>query len=304
MENMLFAHFCVFLANFFFGINYPIAKDVMAHGIGAMALILLRVLIPTTLFWFIHFFAIKERIHIKDIPTFILSSLFGVMINQPLFFKGIHLTTPIDAAIIMTIIPVFVLGISTFLGQEKLTLRKIIGMFFGLGGALTLVTYGKSINLNSEAFQGNILVLINALSYGSYLVVVQPLMKKYHPLTVIKWVFTFGCCGIVPLGYAEFKAIDWQTMPLPIMLKIGFVVIFTTFLAYLLNLYALQRLPSSVVGIYVYLHPIVAAIASLILGRDIITTVKVVAALCIFFGVYLVSIPSKKPLRAYWPFFR
>jgi len=134
--------------------------------------------------------------------------------------------------------------------------------------------------------------LLNATSYAIYLVIVKPLMKKYHPITVTTWVFIFGWCFVIPVGWKEFSVIDWNTFPPHIWTELGFIVLFTTFLAYLLNMFALKYATPSVVGIYIYMQPALATLIALLLNRDEYPFIKIVATILIFIGVYLVSMKN------------
>jgi len=205
-----------------------------------------------------------------------------------MFFKGLSITTPINAALIMIMTPILVFVISFFLSHEKATWQKITGLVIGLSGALVILA-GKGFNFSSDTLLGDLFILINATSYAIYLVMVRPLMKKYHPLTVIKWVFLFGLIPVTLFGYRQLGEVQWHTFTAQTWAATAFVVVCTTFLAYLLNMLALREVHSSVVGAYIYLQPAIATIISISLGKDVITFEKVLSAVLIFSGVYLVS---------------
>lgn len=240
--------------------------------------------------------SIKEKINKKDLLRLAACGLFGVAMNQSLFFLGLNITTPINAAIIMTTNPILVLIACSLLLHESLTSRKWIGIFLGLGGALLVIGFGKNIHFGSDTFLGDLMVLFNAASYGVYLVMVKPLMAKYHPFTVIKWVFLFGFLFVAPFGGIDFFNADWGSFPPSIIWAIAFVVIGTTFLTYLFNIYALKRVSPNVVSIYIYTQPIIASFIAIALGKDSLDFIKVFAASLIFVGVYLISVrPPRKP---------
>ena len=190
--------------------------------------------------------------------------------------------------------PILVLIMGAFLATEAITKRKILGIALGATGAISLITYGGAVELNSDHFWGNIMVLINAASYGVYLVLVKPLMQKYKPITVISWVFLFGFIYVIPFGWGEFQVIEWTSMPTDIIWKAAFVVICTTFMAYLLNIYGLKSLNPSTVSTYIYLQPVLASLVAIFAGSDSLSTIKIGAALIIFAGVYLVSVRPKQ----------
>jgi drug/metabolite transporter (DMT)-like permease len=219
--------------------------------------------------------------------------LFGVAVNQSLFLKGLSLTTPIDASIIMVSNPILVLIASSIILKEKITGFKTFGIAFGAGGALLLILNSGQADLTGDHFKGNIFVFFNAASYGIYLVLVKPLVTKYHPVTVMKWVFLWGSVFVVPIGINQAMAVNWQLMPLPILLSVLFVVVGTTFLAFLLNIFAMKQVSPTTVSIYIYLQPVISSVTAIFLNQDELSPVKIISTLLVFAGVYLVSVPRK-----------
>lgn len=293
MSRRLLAHLALFGANLIYGINYTLAKDVMPDFIQPLGFIFLRVSGAVLLFWLCYRLFFYEKVAKSDLFKLALCGLFGVAINQMLFFEGLNLTTPINAAVIMVTNPILVLIMGAFLATEVITKRKMLGIVLGATGAISLITYGGAVELNSNHFWGNIMVLINAASYGVYLVLVKPLMQKYKPITVISWVFLFGFFFVVPFGWGQFQAIEWSIMPTSILWKAAFVVVCTTFMAYLLNIYGLKSLNPSTVSTYIYLQPVLASMVAIFANSDSLSLIKVGAALVIFSGVYLVSVKPK-----------
>ena len=289
MNKNLLAHSALFGANLIYGINYTVAKDVMPTYIEPLGFIFIRVSGAVLLFWLCYKFFFYEKVAKKDIPLLAICALFGVAINQMLFFEGLNLTTPINAAVIMVVNPILVLIFAGLMSTETLSKRKWLGIGVGAIGALTLITNGGNINLSQEHFYGNTLVFINATSYAIYLVLVKSLMKKYKPITVISWVFLFGLLFVSPFGWSEFQSIEWSAMPTIIVWEVGFVVICTTFLAYLFNIYGLKTLNPSTVSTYIYLQPVLASIVAIIASSDDLDFIKILSAVLICIGVYLVS---------------
>jgi drug/metabolite transporter (DMT)-like permease len=191
--------------------------------------------------------------------------------------------------------PIVVLFIASILIKEKISFNKIIGICFGISGALLLLLFNKSFSFGSETIKGDIMILVNSMSWAFYLVLVKPLMKKYNTFTIIKWVFLIGFFYVLPFGFSEFKQINWTEIPSNIWWGIAFVVLGTTFFAYVLNTYALRALSPSVASIYIYLQPFLATlIAIFYFHNDILDLRKLTSAVLIIFGVYLVSMPFKK----------
>ena len=289
MNNPIKVHIALFATNLIYAANYTIAKEVMPDYIERFGFILLRVSGALLLFWIFHKIFSTEKVAKRDLFKLAICGLFGVAINQLLFFKGLNITTPINAAIIMTSNPILVLLFSAFMIKEFITGKKIAGIVIGITGAVLLIAFGKNFSFGSTTFSGDLMILINSTSYGIYLVLVKPLMAKYSPLTVIKWVFTFGFLYVLPFGFMEFTHINWNAMPLNIWMSVFFVVIATTFIAYLLNIYALKHVSPTIVSYYVYLQPLLATAIALFLNKDELSLIKIVSAIFIFTGVYLVS---------------
>ena len=298
MINNILPHLALFLVNLIYALNYSIAKDVMPDYIGPSGFILLRVVGGSLLFFFTYIFFIKENVELKDIVRLLFCGLFGVAINQLFFFEGLNLTTPINAAIIMTVSPILVIIFSAIIIKEKITIRKLLGIFLGIVGAATLILKSGSISLDNTFFVGNILIFINATSYSIYLVLVKTLMTKYNPITVMFYVFSFGLIFVLPFGLNELLEVNTQSFSKIIYLKVAFVVICTTFLAYLFNAFALKTLNPSVVSTYIYLQPVLASVVAIFLKSDSLDFIKILSALFIFSAVYLVSIPTKKTIRS------
>jgi drug/metabolite transporter (DMT)-like permease len=292
--NNLFPHLALLGASIIYGINYTVAKGVMPDYLQPMGFIFTRVSGALLLFFALSLFFTKEKIIPKDFIRLALCGLFGVALNQSLFFIGLNITTPINASIIMTSNPILVLITSSILLGEKLNLRKWGGIFLGLTGALLVIAFGKNIHFGSDTFWGDLLVFLNASSYGIYLVIVKPLMAKYKPITVINWVFFFGFLYVTPFGFSQFAGANWSEFPTKIIGAVAFVVIGTTFLTYLFNIYALKRVSPNVVSIYIYTQPIIASFIAVLFGMDELTTLKVFATFLIFTGVYLISIRPRK----------
>ncbi len=298
MINNILPHLALFLVNLIYALNYSIAKDVMPDYIGPSGFILLRVIGGSLLFFLTYIFFIKENVELKDIVRLLFCGLFGVAINQLFFFEGLNLTTPINAAIIMTVSPILVIIFSAIIIKEKITIRKLLGIFLGIVGAATLILKSGSISIDNAFFVGNILIFINATSYSIYLVLVKTLMTKYNPITVMFYVFSFGLIFVLPFGLNELLEVNTQSFSKIIYLKVAFVVICTTFLAYLFNAFALKTLNPSVVSTYIYLQPVLASVVAIFLKSDSLDFIKILSALFIFSAVYLVSIPTKKTIKS------
>lgn len=289
------AHLALLGANVIYGLNYTIAKDVMNGYVKPFGFILIRVLFATILFWLVDGLGTREKVARKDLLYMGMCAFFGVALNQLSFFSGLELTSPINASIIMVSTPVLVLLAEWGYFKNQISFRKWVGIGFGLFGAVFLIVLSPLSSVGSSLL-GDGLILLNASAYAAYLVLVRRMMKKYEALTVIKWVFTVGLIYVLPFGTSQLLEVDYLHLPKVILFEIAYVVIFTTFLSYLLNMYALKRVRPSTVSVYIYSQPVVSTLTSVSLGKDSLTWIKIVACACIFIGVYLVSLQSRKKL--------
>ncbi len=294
MNKRLVAFILAFSASLIYGVSFTIAKEVMPLYIKPFGFILLRVAGATLLFWFISLSIPKEKIVFNDFIRIFFAALFGVVINMLAFFKGLSLTTPINGSVIMTTSPIIVLLFSFKILRDKITIKKIIGILLGMTGAIILVTYGPKAVYNAPNIRwGNFLIFINASSYGLYLIVAKPLLKKYHPFHLVKWMYLMGLVMVIPFGLGEVQEANWYLIPIDALYKIGFIVFFTTFLTYLFNLLALRSLKATTLSVFLYLQPLIASIYAIFMGSDNLTSIKLIAASLIFLGVYLVSYRKK-----------
>ena len=293
MSKRNWALFAATLVSIIYGVTFTIAKDVMPIYVMPYGFIVMRVGGSVVLFWLAWLFVPKEKIALADFPRIVAAAFFGVAFNMLTFFKGLSYTSPIMGAVLMVTTPIIVLVLSALLIKEKMKWRRIVGIILGLIGTVTLILYGKSMVNAPNAMLGNFLVFVNAVSYAFYLIIVKKLMDKYNAFTFVKWIYTFGFLMVLPFGYSEFDAINWSILPLDVLCKIGFVVVFSTFLTYLLNLVSMRELKPTTVAVFIYLQPLFATLFAVSLGKDDINIIKITSAVLIFLGVYLVTIKLK-----------
>lgn len=293
----LYAHLSVLIANLIYGANYSIAKTVMPEFIKPFGFIIIRVVFTTIVFLLLGLFIKGKKVEKEDFPRLFFCAVFGVAINQLLFFKGLDLTSPINASLMMTTNPIMVLLVAGLLIRERITFRKIAGIAIGISGACLLLLWGKNFSWSRDSVVGDSFVLINSLSFGVFLIIVKPLMQKYNTLTIMKWVFLFGSFLVMPFGFSEFKLIPWSSFGASTWFAVAYVVIASTSLAYMLNTYALKNLSPSSVSIYIYLQPLFATIFAFLLGKGELHAIHFFSAMLIFIGVYLVSTGSLKEMK-------
>ncbi len=286
-NTKLVPHLYLLAVALIYGANYTVAKDLMGSGlIKPLAFILCRVLAAVVLFWATSLF-IKEKIERKDHSTLIICALTGVVINQTLFFYGLHLGSVIHASLIMTATPILVVAVSWIMLKEAITYFKIGGVLLGCSGAILLILQAQVQGASINEPLGNAFIFINAVSFAIYLVLVKRLTHKYHPVTISKWVFLYGSIICIPMGLTQIQDVSWSDFDLSSWLSFIYVLVFTTFLAYLLNALALKQVSASTVSVYIYLQPLIAVVIALALNKDHLDWVKVMAAALIFTGVYL-----------------
>ena len=292
-KSIKYAHLSLLSVGVIYALNYFVAKGLMPDKIGPSGFIALRVIGGGLMFLLLRFSLKFEKVDKGDFLRIALCGLTGVAINQLCIFNGLANTSPVHASLIMTINPIFVLIASAIILGTLITSRKILGIALGgIGAVFLLLNTPESTTANGPSLLGDILILINALSYGVYLVIVKPLMSKYKPITVISWVFIFGAFFAIPIGISEVQAIDWTSFGSEEWLRISYVIVGTTFLAYLLNIYALGSVDPTVVSIYIYLQPIIVTLLTAVWAYGSIGIPTIVCAAAIFTGVWLVSVPQ------------
>lgn len=289
MDNKLKAHLGLLGTNLFFAINLSAVKYLTSnHFMQPFGMNVIRVGVSVFFFWLLFLLSpAQKKIERKDAGRFILCALTGIAINQMLFLKGLSLTFPIHAVLLMLTTPILITIIAAWLLKERINVYKIAGLGFGITGAVILISSGKNSGSGGNVILGDLLVLINAISYTIYFILVKPLMLKYDPVQVIRVVFTWGLLMVLPFGWKEFAAIEWRHFGAMEYTCIGLITICGTFLAYLFNVYGIKILGASVAGSYIYIQPVFATIIAMIFLKEQLELYKIFAAVLIFTGVYL-----------------
>lgn len=294
------AHIAVLLTNLFFGINFSLVKLISPSLLGPYALNILRVSGSLILMWGSWAWArhlSKEKtvpagIDKKDIGRFAICGLTGVAINQTFFIKGLTITSTIHASLLMLCTPLLITLLAFWFLHERITVAKAIGIALGIGGA-SLLILSKDKGAGNSSWQGDLLVITNAISYTFYFILVKPLMSRYPPQHVIRWVFTFGLLMILPVGAQQFTQIRWEGFDATRFAALAFIIICSTYLAYSFTVYGIQHLGAGVTGSYIYTQPVFASLVAVLFLHEVMTLQKAGAALLIFTGVYLVSLHKR-----------
>ena len=295
MDRRLVAILAATATETIYGINHTIAKGLMPHIIQPYGFIVLRVGGAALLFWIFSIFVKSEKIATKDWLRIFACAVFGMVLNMLMFFKGLSLSTPINSAVSMTITPVLLLLLTAIILRERITWIKTLGIFLGLSGALALILFQEKTQSNAPNIPlGNLLFVLNAISYAFYLILVKPLVAKYNVITLLKFFFLIAFFINLPIGFSEITQVEWAQLSFSEIGQMAFVVVATTFLTYLFNIFALKQLSPSTVGVFIYLQPVVATIFAILAGADTLNAIRVGAACLIFMGVFLTTRKSKK----------
>ncbi|HMW32349.1 MAG TPA: DMT family transporter [bacterium] len=293
---MIAVHLALFFVSLVFGVNAVTSKYAMRE-IHPMALVFIRIVSAAAILYIIQRLWIKEKIQTRR-DYFLLAgySIVGIAINQVLFLKGLALTTAINATVLITTMPAATIGIAILLRKEPPSFRKIIGSMISFSGVILLLG-SERIDFSNDYFVGNLLVFLNGISYSFYLVISRDLLKRYHPSTVTTWIFVFGAVGVFPFGIGEISRLDWASVSLTAWACVAFLIIFSSVIVYFINNWALRKTSSSVVAVYIYVQPIVAALISTQMMGETLRMETVIAALLIFGGVFIVTLKMREEMK-------
>ncbi len=290
MKETSKGHILILLTNIIFGINTPFAKDAL-NVVGPYILSTFRFVGCTVLFWIASFVFRVPKVERKDVFLLCLASLFGIVFNLFLFILGLSNTTPTNASIIISMTPIFTMIMAAIFLKEPLTLKKAIGVACGLAGALILILTkqgSKTIGATNNVL-GIIICIISAISYALYLTLFSKLIKRNHPINVMKWMFLTSSIVILPITLPHIQNFDYTILTTKTYLELCYVVICATFLNYIFIPMAQARLRPTTLSMYNYVQPVMTTIISIILLMDVLSVYKILAALLIFAGVYIVT---------------
>lgn len=295
MNNKTIAHLALVFANLFFAINLSAVKHLTNLQLAKpFGINVVRVGVSVLLLWLLYLLnPVDIRIEKEDRKRLILCAVTGVAINQLFFLKGLSLTYSIHAALLLLITPILIVFIAAWLLKERMGFLKISGLAFGISGAMVLILSKDNTGSGNNILLGDTLIIINAVSYTIYFILVKPLMLKYNPIVIIRWIFTLGLVMILPFGWIEFTQIPWQTYTAIDFTSMALIVFTGTFLAYLFNVYGIKILGASTAGFYIYTQPVFAALIAMLVLKEELTLYKIIAAILIFSGVYLVNKQAK-----------
>ncbi|VDR33773.1 Uncharacterized inner membrane transporter yiJE [Alistipes sp. cv1] len=281
-----------------FGLLAPVSKSLFGTGlVSAYALTMMRMGGGAVVFWIASLFTRREHVPPRDLLLFFFASLLGIVLNQGTYVLGVSKTSPIDASVVTTTTPIFVMIIAALYLREPITGKKILGVVVGAAGALLLILSGAHLvsgRTGSGSVSGDLLCLFAQLSFATYFVVFKKLISRYSPVTLMKWMFLYATACCLPFGYSDLKAVGWAELGWTNYAQIAYVVLGATFLAYLLMPIGQKNLRPTVASSYNYVQPLVATLVAVSLGMDTFGWLKGVAVLLVFAGVYIVTISKSR----------
>lgn len=276
--------------NLAFAANFSFVKMISPQPVPPLAINLLRVGFSLILFWLLWLFAKeKQGIRKEHLGRFVLCGLTGVAINQVAFIKGLTLTSTVHAALLGLATPLIITLLAVWILGEKLTGAKACGLLLGIGGAGLLIASKSSTGAGANPLLGDALVLLNAISYAAYFILVKPLMQTYSALHVVRWMFTFGMLFILPFAWTDTASIAWTDLSPGGFGALAFIVVAGTFMAYVFNAYGIRQLGAATTGSYIYTQPVFAVLLAAFFLSETLSPDKVLAAVFIFAGVYWVG---------------
>lgn len=291
----LTAHVSIFLAEAFWGLMSPVGKDAMAHGITNLDLVTFRVAGAAVLFWVASLFIRREHVPVRDILLLGAASLLGIVFNQCLFTVGLSFTSPVNASIVTTSMPIFAMIFSFLILHEPLSAKKVGGVGIGCAGAVILIlTSAQAANAKVGDIRGDLLCMAAQCSFALYLSLFSPLVKRYSAITVNKWMFLWSAVLITPFTGSHVLSIDYSAVPVQTWLETAYVVGVGTFLCYLLMMVGQRTLRPTVVSIYNNVQPIVSVAVSVAMGLSVLRWSQGLAIALVFIGVWMVTKSKSK----------
>lgn len=292
------AHLALFFTNFFFAINYNAIKYFTFHQIaGPFGINILRVGGCVVLFWLLFLFR-KDKVTIerRDLIKIAVCSFMAIALNQMLFIKGLSYTSPLHASLLTLISPILITVFASVILREKLTVLKAAGLILAAAGSVLLLS-GKETKVGDNFILGDMLIIGSAVAYSVYFILVKPLMDKYSPLVITRWIFTFGLVMIWPFCLSEVAEINFPQFNTLNWLILFLIIVPGTFLAYIFNVYGIKVLNASKAGAYIYTQPFLAGIIAVIFLNEKITLYKIIATILIFAGLFLAQKSRQKKVE-------
>lgn len=290
--NRLGGHMACFAAYAIFGVNIITCKDLTSgHLISPITILTLRSLGAGLIFWILSIFLPHEKVEKKDYLKIFAAAFLGYFVTQLTFLVAIPDITPMHCSIISSMSPIYTMFIAAIVLKEPLTWKKAAGVLISLCGILFLIFNNarNGTGASESSLRGILLMFLNSLSFSLYLGIFKPVIAKYSVVTFMKWIFLFSALMSLPLSLREVVSLSWTRIPSVQLWELGYLIVFATFISYFLIPFGQKRIRPTLVSMYSYIQPIIATVISIIIGMDILTWQKLLAAGLVFFGVFVVS---------------
>ena len=291
-DGRLIGHLAAGGAYAIFGLNIVLCKDIAnADAISPIAIFTIRAICATALFWALSLLLPDENVDRKDLKDIALASVIGLFMPQITFLTAITMSTPLDTAILGTLSPIFTMFIAAIVLKEPITAKKAAGVATSFAGVLFLILNSvvATNGIDHTTPLGFALLILNSLSFAAYLGIFKPLIQKYSVVTFMKWMFLFAILYSIPFSAHDLVTTDYSSITTEVWLEIGFLVFFATFVAYFLIPVGQKRIRPTLVSMYSYLQPIIAATVAIAVGMDVLTWRKVLATALVITGVVIVN---------------
>ena len=286
-------HLFALTANVMWGLMSPIGKSALQE-FSAISVTTFRMIGAAAAFWILSIFCKQEHVDHRDMLKIFFASLFALVFNQGVFIFGLSMTSPIDASIVTTTLPIVTMVVAAIYLKEPITNKKVLGIFVGAMGALILIISSQAASSGNGSLIGAVLCLVAQISFSIYLTVFKGLSQRYSTVTINKWMFIYASICYIPFSYYDISTIQWAAIPTIAIVQVLYVVLGGSFLAYLCIMTAQRLLRPTVVSMYNYMQPIVASIAAIIMGIGSFGWEKGIAITLVFLGVYIVTQSKSK----------
>ncbi|MBQ7414572.1 MAG: DMT family transporter [Prevotella sp.] len=289
-NRALIAHLSMFGACAGWGLMAPVGKDAMTHGFDGITMVTFRVVGACLLFWIASIFAPKEKVPLRDKLMFIGAGIFGLVLNQCCYTIGLSITSPINASIVTTSMPIFAMLLAALILKEPITGKKALGIMMGCAGAVILIlTSAAHASDKVGDIRGDLLCLFAQFSFALYLSLFNPLIRRYNVFTINKYMFSWATLLLLPFTISHVTDVVSQPIPASTWWEVGYVVCIGTFVCYILTMIGQRTLRPTVVSVYNYVQPIVSVATSLLMGIGILKPTHALAVILVFSGVWLVT---------------
>ncbi len=286
----LLAHLSMFGACAGWGLMAPVGKEAMTNGVSGLAMVTFRVAGACVLFWLASLFAKRESVPWKDKLMFAGAALFGLILNQCCYTIGLSLTSPINASIVTTSMPIFAMLLSALILKEPITSKKAVGVLMGCSGALMLIlTSATHASAKVGNLRGDLLCLFAQFSFALYLSLFRPLIQRYNVFTINRYMFTWATTMLLPLSFGEAQSAIHAHLSMRTWAEVAYVVCIGTFFCYILTMVGQRTLRPTVVSVYNYVQPVVSVAVSLLMGIGVLKATHALAVILVFSGVWLVT---------------